>query len=91
MEIRLLFWSSRNRGQVLYARDDSLLYADVCCPTLLTGHVTGYDIMDGRLWTTTLTILELVPNGFLLLAPFKKELNGKLFASEADMKQAVIP
>jgi hypothetical protein len=35
--------------------------------------------------------LELVPNGFLLLEPFKKDLNDKLFASEADMKQVVTP
>jgi hypothetical protein len=38
-----------------------------------------------------LTILELVPNGFLLLETYKKDLNGKLFASEADIKQAVTP
>jgi len=32
--------------------------------------------------------LELVPDGFLLLQPLK-DLNGKLFASESDTKQAV--
>jgi hypothetical protein len=51
--------------------------------------VTGYDTVDGRFMDYCSYCPELVPHGFRLLEPFKKDLNGKLFESEADMMQAV--
>jgi hypothetical protein len=57
---------------------------------LPTGFVSGYIAVAEEVTDQPPRSLGLIPNGFHLFGPLKKHLAGKWFASDINMKQAVI-